>query len=159
MPILIAITAEPTSTTEQVYDYDDRVTENPDTGDYEVVYTGQKQGRRDRVLTDAVNHEKEFRVYYRSRKTDPFTYIGHTHEVTVDQARAVPIGVNAENDQLLRLRMRIPSADVSNTVLPAATDADSYAKYKKAILDANAIDWETDRSARQFFNMGFYDTY
>ena len=79
---LIFITAEEIGTIDgNLYDYSgqDRILKNIFTGEHEVLYSGQNQGKKDSELIDAVNSLSNFKVFYRRKKTDPFTFLGDTN--------------------------------------------------------------------------------
>ncbi len=70
MITIITITAEKIGTmNSQFYDYsgEDRILKNIISGDYEVFYSGQNQGRLDYQLEKAVHTSSTFRVYYRKK--------------------------------------------------------------------------------------------
>ena len=67
MTTIIFITAEEIGTIDgNLYDYSgqDRILKNIFSGDFEVFYSGQNQGRMDYQLIDAVNSLSTFRIYF-----------------------------------------------------------------------------------------------
>ena len=77
MTTIIAITAEEIGIIDNnFYDYSggDRIVQNIISGDDEVLYSGQNQGRLDYQLEDSVNALSMFRVYYRRKRNSPLYF-------------------------------------------------------------------------------------
>ncbi len=155
--LIITITAEPmTFDGTYTYHYQDRILKNVFTGDYEIIYSGQNQGRRDAVLLNGVATGALFKIYYRKTSIMPFTYLGSTTRVTVLQARRVDLNTDASYEDRLLLHCFLPADQVCNAPIESDPVRETSFRHKKAILAHNEIDWTTNPSATQFFLMGFY---
>ena len=95
MPVIITITNEPTTidSSDKVYNYSeyDRILKNVCKTEYEVFYSGQNKGRIDYQLINAVDNGELFKVYYRPKKSIPYTYLGFTYSSNIIQYRIIPI--------------------------------------------------------------------
>ena len=132
------------------YDYsgEDRVFRNMMSGDYEVFYSGQNQGRSDYQLEDNVNASSIFRIYYRKKRNSPFTFLGITNISSIVNKRTVAKKINSRPNERLRIRLVIPHSDISETEIPSQFEGSG--KYKKAILKHSGF-------AGNFnINKGFY---
>ena len=151
MTTVITITAEEIGTiSNNFYDYsgEDRILKNIISGDYEVLYSGQNQGRLDYQLMDSVNSSSTFRVYYRRKSNSPFIFLGSTNYSSTIKERTIAKGINSQPDERLQIRLVIPVANVSETKID--TMYEGIGKYKKAVL--NHSDFNVDVN----INLGFY---
>jgi hypothetical protein len=132
---LIFITAEEIGTIDgNLYDYSgqDRILKNIFTGEHEVLYSGQNQGKKDSELIDAVNSLSNFKVFYRRKKTDPFTFLGDTNYSSIVKERIVGTRVNALPTERLQIRLVIPLVNFQNTQIPNQFEGSGC--YKKSVL-------------------------
>ena len=151
MTTVITITAEEIGTiSNNFYDYsgEDRILKNIISGDYEVLYSGQNQGRLDYQLMDSVKSSSTFRVYYRKKSNSPFIFLGSTNYSSTIKERTIAKGINSQPDERLQIRLVIPVANVSETKID--TMYEGIGKYKKAVL--NHSDFNVDVN----INLGFY---
>ena len=151
MTTVITITAEEIGTiSNNFYDYsgEDRILKNIISGDYEVLYSGQNQGRLDYQLVDAVNSSSTFRVYYRRKSNSPFIFLGSTNCSSTIKERTIAKGINSLPDERLQIRLVIPVANISEIKID--TIYEGIGKYKKAVL--NHSDFNVDVN----INLGFY---
>jgi hypothetical protein len=143
MTTIITITAEPIITSKNFYDYsEDRILRNIISGDYEVFYSGQNQGRLDYELVDSVNSSSTFRVYYRRKSNLPFKFLGSTNYSSIIKERSVAKGTNSLPNQRLQIRLVIPIANISNTLIN--TNFGGSGCYKKAILQHSGFNTYRD---------------
>ena len=130
------------------YSNKDRILKNIITGNYEVFYSGQNQGRLDYQLIDAVNSLSTFRVYYRSKNNSPFIFLGNTNYSSIVNERVIAKGINTLPNERLQIKLIIPEANIINiVVLP---DSEGSGGYKRAILDHSGF------SSNVNINLGFY---
>ena len=135
MTTIIFITAEEIGTIDgNLYDYSgqDRILKNIFSGEHEVLFSGQNQGKKDSKLIDAVNSLSNFKVFYRIKKTDPFTFLGDTNYSSIVKERIVGTHVNALPTERLQIRLVIPLVNVENTQIP--TQFEGSGCYKKSVL-------------------------
>lgn len=151
MTTIITITAEEIGTIDNnFYDYsgEDRILKNIISGDYEVFYSGQNQGRLDYQLIDSVNSSSTFRIYYRKKSNSPFTFLGTTNYSSIVKERNIAKGVNSLPNERLQIRLVIPLAKISESKID--TNFEGSGKYKKAILKHSGFDINVN------INLGFY---
>ena len=151
MTTIITITAEEIGTIDNnFYDYsgEDRILKNIISGDYEVFYSGQNQGRLDYQLEDNVNASSMFRVYYRRKSNSPFIFLGSTNYSSIVKERTIAKGINSLPNERLQIRLVIPFANISETKID--TEFEGVGKYKKAILQHSGFDIDVN------INLGFY---
>lgn len=151
MTTIITITAEEIGTIDSnFYDYsgEDRILKNILSGDYEVFYSGQNQGRMDYQLVDAVNSSSTFRVYYRRKSNSQFMFLGSTNYSSIVKERIVGKGINALPNERLQIRLVIPFANIEDTQIP--TQFEGIGCYKKSVLQHS--NFPTDLN----INLGFY---
>ena len=151
MTTIITITAEEIGTIDNnFYDYsgEDRILKNIISGDYEVFYSGQNQGRLDYQLEDNVNASSMFRVYYRRKSNSPFIFLGSTHYSSIVNERTIAKGINSLPNERLQIRLVIPLANISEIKID--TEFEGIGKYKKAILQHSGFDIDVN------INLGFY---
>ena len=130
------------------YSNQDKILKNIITGNYEVFYSGQNQGRLDYQLIDAVNSLSTFRVYYRSKNNSPFIFLGNTNYSSIVNERVIAKGINTLPNERLQIKLIIPEANIINiVVLP---DSEGIGCYKRAILDHSGF------SSNVNINLGFY---
>ena len=127
MPVIITITNEPT-TDGDIYD---KILHNIFNNEYEIFYSGQKQGKLDQQLIDCINNNETFKIYYRKKTNTPFIFLGTTNIVNVVQYRQVPIGINASENEKLQLHMLVKN--IHNTIVPI-NNFNGSGKFKKDIL-------------------------
>ena len=132
--IIIFITAEIGTIDGNLYDYSgqDRILKNIFSGEHEVLFSGQNQGKKDSKLIDAVNSLSNFKVFYRRKKTDPFTFLANTNYSSIVKERIVGTGFNALPTERLQIRLVIPLVNVENTQIP--TQFEGSGCYKKSVL-------------------------
>jgi hypothetical protein len=130
------------------YSIQDRILKNIITGDYEVFYSGQNQGRLDYQLVNAVNSLSTFRVYYRSKNNLPFIFLGHTNYSRIVNERTIAKGIDTLPNERLQIKLIIPEANIINILVVA--DSEGVGCYKKAILDHSGF------STNVNINLGFY---
>ena len=151
MTTVITITAEEIGTiSNNFYDYsgEDRILKNIISGDYEVLYSGQNQGRLDYQLEDTVNTSSTFRVYYRRKSNSPFIFLGSTNYSSIVKERTIAKGINSLPNERLQIRLVIPLANISEIKID--TEFEGVGKYKKAILQHSDFDIDVN------INLGFY---
>ena len=151
MTAIICITAEEIGTIDgNFYDYsgEDRILQNIFSGDFEVFYSGQNQGRKDYQLIDAVNSLSTFRVYYRRKKDVPFTFLGSTIYSSIVKERIVGKGVNALPTERLQIRLVIPFVNIEYIQIHAHFEG--VGRYKKSVLQHS--NFPTNKNV----NDGFY---
>ena len=132
---LILITAEEIGTIDgNLYDYSgqDRILKNIFSGEHEVFYSGQNQGKKDSELIDAVNSLSNFKIFYRRKKNMPFIFLANTNYSSIVKERIVGKGVNALPTERLQIRLVIPFINVENTQIP--TQFEGSGCYKKSVL-------------------------
>jgi hypothetical protein len=130
------------------YSVQDRILKNIITGDYEVFYSGQNQGRLDYQLVNAVNSLSTFRVYYRSKNNLPFIFLAHTNNSRIINERTIAKGINTLPNERLQIKLIIPEANIINILVVA--NSEGVGCYKKAILDHSGF------STNVNINLGFY---
>jgi len=130
------------------YSIQDRILKNIITGDYEVFYSGQNQGRLDYQLVNAVNSLSTFRVYYRSKNNLPFIFLGYTNYSRIVNERTIAKGIDTLPNERLQIKLIIPEANIINILVVA--DSEGVGCYKKAILDHSGF------STNVNINLGFY---
>jgi hypothetical protein len=151
MTTIITITAEEIRTIDNnFYDYsgEDRILKNIISGDYEVFYSGQNQGRLDYQLVDAVNSSSSFRVYYRKKNNSSFMFLGSTNYSSIVKERNIGKGINSLPNERLQIRLVILHANIINKEIK--TEFEGVGKYKKAILQHSGFDIDVN------INLGFY---
>ena len=141
MTTIITITTSEIGTiSNNCYDYSggDRILKNIITDEYEVLYSGQIQGRLDYQLEGAVMNKHNFRVYYRENPNSPFIFLGYTPHSSIIHERTVAKGNNSQPNERLQIRLVIPSINISNTQIESLFEGSG--KYKKAILHHSNFD-------------------
>jgi hypothetical protein len=132
------------------YDYsgEDKILKNIISGDYEVFYSGQNQGRLDYQLIDAVNSSSTFRVYYRRKSNSSFMFLGSTNCSSIVKERTIVTGINSLPNERLQIRLVIPFSNITETQINS--EFEGVGKYKKAILRHSGFDIDVN------INLGFY---
>lgn len=148
MTVIITITGDIQQVYGNLYDYGDRILENIESHDYEVFYSGQNQGRLDSQLVNAVDSSSTFRVYFRSKKTSPFIFLGITNYSSIVRERSIANGVDSLPNERLQIRLVIPCDNVIKRQIN--TEFEGIGKYKKAILQHSGFDIDVN------INLGFY---
>jgi hypothetical protein len=151
MTTIITITAEEIGTIDSnFYDYsgEDRILKNILSGEYEVFYSGQNQGRMDYQLVDAVNSSSTFRVYYRKKSNTQFMFLGSTNYSSIVKERVVDKGINALPNERLQIRLVIPVINIED--IPVHNQFEGIWCYKKSVLQHS--NFPTDLN----INLGFY---
>ena len=151
MAVIITITSNKTIVSNQIYDYsgEDRMLQNIITGDYEIFYSGQNQGRFDDELIESVQSSSLFRIYYRKKNTEPFIFIGSTNKSSIIHERIVNKGVNSSPKERLQIRLVIPSNDVQH--IKINTHYKGSGKYKKAVLEHSNF-----KTTKMNLTLGFF---
>jgi hypothetical protein len=151
MTTIITITAEEIGTIDSnFYDYsgEDRILKNIISGDYEVLYSGQNQGKMDYQLVDSVNSSSIFRVYYRKKSNSEFMFLGSTNYSSVVKERIVGKGINALPNERLQIRLVIPAINIEDTQIHNTFEG--VGCYKKSVLQHS--NFPTNLNV----NLGFY---
>ena len=151
MTTIITITSEEIGTIyNNFYDYsgEDRILKNILTGEYEVFYSGQNQGRLDYQLGDSVNSSSTFRVYYRRKSNTPFIFLGSTNYSSIVKERTIGRANNSLPNERLQIRLVIPVASIRDTRVD--THFEGSGCYKKSILQHSSFDTCVNT------NLGFY---
>jgi hypothetical protein len=151
MTTIITITSEEIGTIDSnFYDYsgEDRILKNIISGDYEVLYSGQNQGKMDYQLVDAVNSSSIFRVYYRKKTNSEFMFLGSTNYSSVVKERIVGKGINALPNERLQIRLVIPAINIEDTQIHNTFEG--VGCYKKSVLQHS--NFPTNLNV----NLGFY---
>jgi hypothetical protein len=151
MITIITITAEEIGTIDNnYYNYsrEDIILKNILSGDYEVFYSGQNQGRLDYQLIYTINSSSTFRVYYRRKSNKPFIFLGSTNYSSIVNERTIAKGINSLPNERLQIRLVIPYSNISETEID--TEFEGVGKYKKAILQHSGFDIDVN------INLGFY---
>lgn len=160
MPVIITITNEPTTvdSSDTVYNYSeyDRILKNVCSTEYEVFYSGQNKGRLDYQLINAIQNHELFKVYYRSKKSMPYIYLGVTDSSNIIQYRTLPINVDTNTEQRLQIHLIINN--IENRHVPIHNISGS-GKYKKDVLIHAGLRDINDNSViphNKNTNIGFY---
>jgi hypothetical protein len=162
MPVIITITNEPTTVDSNglsyIYNYSeyDRILKNVCKNEYEVFYSGQNQGIFDYQLTNAIENNDIFKVYYRPKKSMSYTYLGYTNNINIIQYRILPLNVNTNTNQRLQIHLIINN--ITNSLVPINNFTGS-GKFKKDILVHSGLRDINDNSIIQHnrnTNLGFY---
>ena len=158
MPVIITITNEPTTidSSDKVYNYLDRILKNVCKPEYEVFYSGQNKGRIDYQLIYAIEKGDLFNVYYRPKKSMPYTYLGSTYNSNIIQYRTLPINVDTNTEERLQIHLRINN--IENISVPINNISGS-GKYKKDVLIHAGLRDVNDNSIIEHnknTNIGFY---
>jgi len=151
MTTIITITSEEIGNIDNNFnDYsgEDRILKNIISGDHEVFYSGQNQGRLDYQLVDAVNSSSTFRVYYRRKRNSSFMFLGSTKYSSIVKERTIDTEINSLPTERLQIRLVIPLANVRETQID--TEFEGVGKYKKSILQHSGFDIDVN------INLGFY---
>jgi hypothetical protein len=151
MTTIITITAEEIGTIDNnFYDYssEDRILKNILSGDYEVFYSGQNQGKMDYQLVDAINYSSTFRVYYRKKSNSEFMFLGSTSYSSIIKERTISKGINALPNERLQIRLVIPAINVENIQIHKTFEG--VGCYKKSVLQ------HSNFSTNLNVNLGFY---
>jgi hypothetical protein len=151
MTTIITITSEEIGTIDSnFYDYsgEDRILKNIISGDYEVLYSGQNQGKMDYQLVDSVNSSSIFRVYYRKKSNSEFMFLGSTNYSSVVKERIVGKGINALPNERLQIRLVIPAINIEDTQIHNTFEG--VGCYKKSVLQHS--NFPTNLNV----NLGFY---
>ena len=130
------------------YSGEDRILKNILTGEYEVFYSGQNQGRLDYQLVDSVNSSSTFRVYYRRKSNTPFVFLGSTNYSSIVKERTIARAINSLPNERLQIRLVIPVANIRDTQVD--THFEGSGCYKKAVLQHSSFDTNVNT------NLGFY---
>jgi hypothetical protein len=161
MPVILTITNEPTAvdSSDKVYNYSDydRILKNICKTEYEVFYSGQNKGRIDYQLINAIQNDELFKVYYRPKKSMPYTYLGFTYSSNIIQYRTLPINVDTNTEQRLKIHLIINN--IENISVPIHNIPGS-GKYKKDVLIHAGLRDVDDNSIIQHNknnNIGFYN--
>ena len=158
MPVIITVTSEPTTVdnSDRIYDYRDKILKNVCKNIYEVYYSGQNLGRDDRNLIKAITNNEMFKVYYRPKKKMPFTYLGDTNNIDIIQYRTLPVNINTNDDQRLKIHLIINN--ITNSSVPTNNFTGS-GKFKKDIFVHAGLRNTNNSSIIQHkrnTNLGFY---
>jgi hypothetical protein len=151
MTTIITITAEIGTISDTFYDYsgEDRILKNIMSGDYEVFYSGQNQGRLDYQLINSVYSSSTFRIYYRRKGNQPFMFLGSTTYSSIVKERTIAKGINSLPNERLQIRLVIPAANVSN--IQVDTEFEGVGKYKKSILKHSGFDVDNVDVVKGFY--------
>ena len=151
MTAIITITAEISTIHSDIfYDYsgEDRILKNIISGDYEVLYSGQNQGRIDHKLEQAVNFASQFRVYYRIKKSSSFIFLGSTNYSSIVKERIAVKGLNSLPHERLQIRIVIPAVNIEQITIN--TTFEGYGCHKKSVLQHSNFPINLNT------NLGFY---
>tara|TARA_B100000886_G_C20077550_1_gene348495 strand:- start:47 stop:538 length:492 start_codon:yes stop_codon:yes gene_type:complete len=158
MPCILCLTNELVTVDSSNYNYHeyDRVLKNLSKEEYEVFYSGQNKGALDYQLIDAIQKKELFKVYYRPKKSIPYTYLGFTHSSNIIQYRSVPVNVDTNTEQRLQIHLII--SNIENISVPINNISGS-GKYKKDVLIHAGLRDVNDNSIIQHngnISIGFY---
>ena len=164
MPVILTVTCEPTTvyhinnTSNKVYNYDkyNRITKNIFKNEYEVFYSGQNRGKSDYELTNAIENNQFFKVYYRPKKDMPFTYLGFTRNSSIVQKRTLPENVDTNPEQRLQIHLIINN--IENISVPIINIFGSGRYKKDVLIHAGLRDVNNDKIIQHSKNnnIGFY---
>lgn len=144
MPYSIHINGDPSILNEsgKTYHYEEnRILENKLTGDYEVIYSGQNQGKLDFQLIEGINYGDDFTIFYRKKNNTPFRLLGTTTISKIIQHRTIGLNINSDSSERLQCHFLIPKNNIVNIPIPK-TDFRGSGRYKKDAL--SYIDFNTD---------------
>ncbi len=113
------------------YDYKDSLKETTETNEMNVLYHGQKFGRYDSIILDAIKNHELCKVYLRLVPNTGFTYLGASAQYEIIQERKVENNVKANDDEILIVKIKIPNALKHKLDLPPTN---IYGKYKKQVM-------------------------
>mgnify|MGYP005654738291 CR=1 FL=1 len=160
MPVIITITNDSSliDNSEIVYNYSeyDRVLKNVFKDEYEVFYSGQNKGIIDYQLTNAIQNNDLFKVYYREKKNIPYKYLGFTYISNICQDRKIPININSNPNE--RLQIHLVINNIYNIAVPEHNIIGS-GKFKKDVLIHSGLRDINDNSIiphNRNTNIGFY---
>lgn len=120
------------------------------TGQYEVYYSGQNKGGLDYLLTESVKSFHHFRIYYRKRKTDCFTFLGVSTQSSIIRERKAKIKEDSEITDRLQIRLVLQAKDVINQEIEAVGVGSG--KYKRGVLaHSGVVDF-----SKYNLSIGFY---
>jgi len=131
-------------------DYKDRVLCNIHSGDCEVFYSGQNQGRMDNQLTEAVANHDTFRVYHRRNNKVDYIFLGETNLSDIVHYRKTAIGENTSEEERLQIHLYFPFNKIINRQL--ATTYNGAGKFKREIFRQEGL------SMTNNVNIGFYQS-
>lgn len=132
------------------YQYGDRILKNIEKEEYEVFYSGQNQGMMDHLLINAVNTNKNFKVYYRQSNNSSFIYLGMTNISRIIQDRKKPIGRSNNTNINERLQIHLLIKNIDNEPVKSNNFTGS-GRYKKDIFVHSNI------SINNNTQIGFYE--
>ena len=160
MPIIITITNELTTVdgSGHIYNYAeyDRILKNIITNEYEVFYSGQNKGRLDYQIENSIINSEIFKIYYRPKKSMPYTYLGETSTVDIVQYRTLDKGINNTSNQ--RLQIHLIVNNITNSIVPVNNFIGS-GRFKKDVLIHSGlrnINNESIIPHNRNTNIGFY---
>ena len=151
MTIIITITNQKIKLFGEEYNYSvqDRILKNIHKNEYEIFYSGQNQGMLDYQLLSSVQNKDTFRIYYREKINQDFTFLGETTVSSIVQYRTVPLNKNSIPSSRLQIHLVIKKQNVINQIVPN-TMYNGCGKYKKTVLD------HSNFSTNKNMNLGFY---
>ena len=95
-------------------------------GNLIVKYYGQKYGILDQILLDNIQNRNKFMIYKRENNRE-FKFIGETRNATVIYNRSIDVGIKANQNELLVIRLTINREDIKNEIIqPNLTNKYKY---------------------------------
>jgi hypothetical protein len=133
------------------YDYEDIVSYDSDTGECIIMFCGQNQGRDDQILINAIDGNKLFKIYYR-KDNNEFNFYGSTNNATIIRQRSVGIGINAQQNEKLLIKLKIDSQNIKDEII--YTNFTGTGKYKKAVFIHSGLN--IDLNVQKGIHCNFY---
>ena len=112
MTIIITITHK--TQKDDFYKYNDKINIDAFTDDYIIGFSGQNQGRCDKLLIDAIKNKEEFKIYYRKNNSSNFFYLGKTILSNILQNRTKPRNEDSEPNERLMIELIVKKNKVEN---------------------------------------------
>ena len=110
MTIIITITHK--TQKDDFYKYNDNINIDAFTDDYIIGFSGQNQGRCDKLLIDAIKNKEKFKIYYRKNKSSHFFYLGKTILSNIFRDRTKPINEHSEPNERLMIELIVKKNNV-----------------------------------------------
>ena len=136
MTICLFITNQPTRIDNSFYNYNDRITKNIFNNNHEIYYSGQKKGKMDNILLKGIKDNDEFKIYYRYKKMESFIELGSTKLVKILSQRKVENGIEANDNEILKLYLIVKN--VINKTIPK-NNFTGAGKFKKDVAVYNGL--------------------
>jgi len=108
MKVIITFTCRPVFIDGHEYNYtSDGLFIDHITGEVNVYYSGQNQGRDDHQLLTGIENQASFEVYFRDNSSTPFIYAGNTTISSVVRPRIIETGKDTSTHERLCIKLSI----------------------------------------------------